>query len=94
MEVEMRKLGFGMMRLPLTDEGDLKSIDQELVNKMVDYYLENGFNYFDTAYPYHQGMSEVAARKALAERYPREAFLLADKMPTFLVTDSADYRRI
>jgi len=90
----MKKLGFGMMRLPLTDEGDLKSIDQQLVNKMADYYLEKGFNYFDTAYPYHQGMSEIAARKALAERHPREAFLLANKMPTFLVTGSEDYQRI
>lgn len=89
----MKKLGFGMMRLPITDENDPKSIDQELVNKMADYYLEKGFNYFDTAYPYHQGMSEICARKALTERYPREAFVLADKMPTFLVTSSEDYQR-
>lgn len=89
----MKKLGFGMMRLPLTEESDTKSIDQALVNKMVDYYLEKGFTYFDTAYPYHQGMSEVAARKALVERYPRGSFTLTDKMPTFLVTSNADYQR-
>lgn len=82
-----------MMRLPLTEEGDPKSIDQELVNKMVDYYLEKGFTYFDTAYPYHQGMSEVMARRALVERYPRKAFTLTDKMPTFFVTCNADYQR-
>lgn len=82
-----------MMRLPLTEESDTKSIDQALVNKMVDYYLEKGFTYFDTAYPYHQGMSEVAARKALVERYPRGSFTLTDKMPTFLVTSNADYQR-
>jgi len=89
----VKKLGFGLMRLPITEEGNPKSIDQELVNKMADYYLEKGFTYFDTGYPYHQGMSEVAARRALAERYPREAFTLADKMPTFFVTGSADYER-
>ncbi|MEN6371816.1 MAG: aldo/keto reductase [Armatimonadota bacterium] len=89
----MSKLGFGLMRLPVTVEGDPKSIDQELVNKMVDYYLEKGFTYFDTAYPYHQGMSEVAARKAIVERHPRESFTLADKMPTFFVTSGADYQR-
>ena len=56
----MKKLGFGMMRLPLTDPDDLKSIDQPEVNRMVDAFLEAGFNYFDTAYPYHQGTSEIA----------------------------------
>jgi len=66
--MEPKKLGFGLMRLPITEEGNPQSIDQELVNKMVNYYLEKGFNYFDTGYPYHQGMSEVAAKKALVER--------------------------
>jgi predicted aldo/keto reductase-like oxidoreductase len=60
---------------------------------MVDRYLEKGFIYFDTGYPYHQGLSEVAAKRALAERYDREAFVLADKMPTFLVKDSEDYQK-
>lgn len=90
----MKKLGFGMMRLPLKDLRDPKSIDQELVNKMADYFIEKGFTYFDTAYPYHQGMSEVAARKALVERHPRESFMLADKMPTWMITKNEDYRRI
>jgi predicted aldo/keto reductase-like oxidoreductase len=90
----MKKLGFGMMRLPLTEEGNPQSINQELVNKMVDYYLEKGFTYFDTAYPYHQGKGEIAFRKALAERYPRESFILADKMPVWLVTETQDYRRL
>ena len=89
----MEKLGFGLMRLPLTDDGNQKSIDQKLVDKMVDYYLEKGFTYFDTAYPYHQGMSEVAVRKALVERHPRDTFVLADKMPTFFVKSPADYPR-
>ena len=89
----MKKLGMGLMRLPITEEGNPKSIDQALVNRMVDYFLEKGFTYFDTAYPYHQGMSETAAAKALVERHPRNSFTLADKMPTFLVTRNEDYER-
>ncbi len=90
----MKKLGFGMMRLPVTEEGNPQSIDQNSVNAMVDTYMAKGFTYFDTAYPYHQGESEVAVRKAVVERYPREAFVLADKMPTFFVTKNEDYQRI
>jgi predicted aldo/keto reductase-like oxidoreductase len=82
----MKKMGFGMMRLPLTDEDDIKSINQEEVNKMVDVFMENGFNYFDTAYPYHDGLSEVAFRKAVVERYPRNSYVVADKLPLFLIT--------
>ena len=82
----MKNLGFGMMRLPLTDEDDIKSINQEEVNKMVDVFMENGFNYFDTAYPYHDGLSEVAFRKAVVERYPRNSYVVADKLPLFLIT--------
>lgn len=90
----MKKLGFGLMRLPITEEGNPKSIDQAQVNGMVDYFLEQGFCYFDTAYLYHKGMSERAAKKALVERYPRESFVLADKMPTYLITCNADYQTI
>jgi predicted aldo/keto reductase-like oxidoreductase len=89
----MKKLGFGLMRLPVTEEGNPQSINQELVNKMVDYFLEQGFTYFDTGYPYHQGMSEIAAKNALVERHPREAFILADKMPVWMVQSSADYQK-
>lgn len=83
-----------MMRLPLLDENDLSSIDQEQVNKMADVYMEHGFNYFDTAYAYHEGMSEVALRKAVVERYPRDSFLIADKMPTFLITEESQVEPI
>ncbi len=82
----MKNMGFGMMRLPLTDKDDLKSIDQKQVNEMVDKFMEAGFNYFDTAYPYHNGASEVALRKAVVERYPRDSFLIADKLPLFSIT--------
>ncbi len=90
----MKKLGFGLMRLPLTDGADAKSVDQDAFNKMADYFLENGFTYFDTAYPYHGGMSEVAFRKAVAERHPRSAYTITDKMPTFMVREASDYQRL
>ena len=90
----MKKMGFGMMRLPLTDENDLKSINQEEVNKMADIFMENGFNYFDTAYLYHDGLSEVALKKAVVERYPRESFVIADKLPLFLITKEEQLEQI
>lgn len=74
---EISRLAFGTMRLPLRDDG---SIDQEQVNKMTDYAMEHGVNYYDTAYPYHEGKSEIAIGKALA-KYPRESFKLATKFP-------------
>ena len=89
-----KKLGFGAMRLPLIDCEDPKSIDLEQVKKMVDLYMERGFRYFDTAYPYHEGHSEEAIRKCVVERYPRESFLLADKMPVLQVKATEDYERI
>jgi predicted aldo/keto reductase-like oxidoreductase len=92
----MKKLGFGLMRLPLTDtdKENRESIDQRLVNEMADCFLENGFTYFDTAYPYHQGMSERAAKSAIVERYPRDSFTLADKIPTWMIKSSEDYQTI
>lgn len=84
------KFGFGCMRLPQTNANDPKSIDQDLFNEMVDLYMEKGFNYFDTSYAYHGGMSETAIRKALVERYPRESFKICDKMPTWALTSYED----
>ena len=84
------KFGFGCMRLPQTDANDPASIDQELFNRMVDIYMEKGFNYFDTSYAYHNGMSETAIRKAVVERYLRESFQICDKMPTWALTSEKD----
>jgi hypothetical protein len=84
------KFGFGCMRLPQTDANDPTKIDQELFNEMVDIYMEKGFNYFDTSYAYHGGMSEVALRKAVVERYPRESYQICDKMPTWALTSEQD----
>ena len=74
---QLSLLGFGTMRLPVDENG---VIDQQQVNDMTDYALAHGVNYFDTAYPYHEGLSEVAIGTALA-RHPRESFYLADKYP-------------
>ena len=89
-----KKLGFGTMRLPLKDAEDPKNIDLETFRQMADLFLASGFRYFDTAYPYHGGFSEEAVRQCVAERYPRECFLLADKMPVYLVKTAEDYERI
>ena len=70
---DIKKLGFGLMRLPKTGE----AIDIEQTKKMVDMFLEAGFTYFDTAWAYPG--SEDAIRQALVERYPREKFQLATK---------------
>ena len=51
----MKKLAFGMMRLPLIDENDEASVDYNQVNDMADLFMERGFTFFDTAYPYHEG---------------------------------------
>ena len=87
---DMPKLGFGLMRLP--EKGE--RIDHEEVCRMVDAYLNAGMNYFDTAYVYHGGMSEVEAREALVKRHPRESFMLATKLPAWEMKTEADRDRI
>lgn len=74
---QLSLLGFGAMRLPLLENGN---IDVAQVERMVAYGIENGINYFDTAYPYHGGMSERVMGDVLS-KYPRESFYLADKFP-------------
>ncbi len=77
--ISLSALGFGAMRLPLLPDGS-GSIDQAELDRMVDAAMEAGVNYYDTAYPYHGGMSEVYLGRSLA-RYPRESWHLADKFP-------------
>ena len=74
-------LGFGAMRLPVVD-GREDTPDEVAVCEMVDYALEQGINYFDTAWGYHEGTSEVVLGRALA-RHPRESFYLATKFPGY-----------
>ena len=71
-----KNFGFGCMRLPM--KGD--EVDTEEFSKMVDTFLENGFNYFDTAHGYIGGKSETAIKTSLTSRYPRERYLLANKL--------------
>ena len=80
----LSRLGFGCMRLPQTAE---KAIDEQELQRMVDYAIAHGVNYFDTAWPYHGGHSEIAIGKALA-RYPREKWFLADKYPGHQIASS------
>lgn len=75
-----KKLGFGLMRLPQLDPNDWASVDIETTKKMVDYFIEQGFTYFDTAWMYCGFNSESAAKEALVDRYPRESFTLATKL--------------
>ena len=76
-DIKLSALGFGTMRLPLGADGE---IDQAQLDEMVDLAIAAGVNYFDTAYPYHNGKSELAIARSLA-RYPRESWYLADKFP-------------
>lgn len=85
----MAKLGMGMMRLPLLEENNFTSIDYEQVNQMVDAYMDAGFNHFDTAYIYHDGIGEAAFKKCVVERYPRESFKIATKLPLFVITEES-----
>ena len=89
-----KKLGFGCMRLPLTNPEDQKSIDLPQFGQMVDTFLERGFTYFDTAYMYHDYQSEIAVREALVKRHPRESFTLTSKLPTMMLKEKADMERI
>lgn len=77
---ETKKLGFGLMRLPRLNPTDEASIDIETTKKMVDYFLEQGFTYFDTAWMYCGFQSENAAKEALVDRYPRDRYTLATKL--------------
>ncbi|MBQ8162660.1 MAG: aldo/keto reductase [Clostridia bacterium] len=86
----MPKLGFGLMRLPQKDG----HIDHEAVCSMVDAYMAAGLNYFDTAYVYHGGLSEVEAREAIVKRYPRDSFYLATKLPAWAMHEKGDRDRI
>ena len=88
-----KKLGFGFLRLPLlsADNGD---IDYAAVNRMVDIYIEAGYKYFETAFNYHNGNAEKAIRKCVVERYQRDRFILADKMPVNQISKKEQYGSI
>jgi len=90
----MKKLGFGLMRLPVTDPADSASVDIEQLCKMVDLFLERGFTYFDTAWMYNGFASERAANEALVKRHPRDSFTLATKLHFGFFNTPADYDKV
>lgn len=85
-----KKLGFGFMRLPMM--GD--QVDFEQTCRMIDCFLENGFCYFDTAKGYIDGQSEQMIQKCLTSRYPRDRYLLADKLSTNFFESQQDIRPV
>ncbi|MEG0376681.1 MAG: aldo/keto reductase, partial [Raoultibacter sp.] len=89
---DIAKLGFGFMRLPMTEAGEDSVIDIEQTKAMVDMFMDAGFTYFDTARAYHNGLSEAALKEALVDRYPRESFQIATKLPAWLAKN-ADHAR-
>jgi predicted aldo/keto reductase-like oxidoreductase len=86
-----KRLGFGLMRLPTDARGD---IDYRQTGDMIDLFMKRGFSYFDTAYVYHGGGSERAAKELLSNRYPRESFTLATKLPLWNIKNPGDMQRI
>ncbi|MBQ6545438.1 MAG: aldo/keto reductase, partial [Lachnospiraceae bacterium] len=72
--INAKKLGFGMMRMPLLDPDDPKTVDLAQVEKMIDLFMERGFTYFDTAWMYHGFESEKVVKKLIVDRYPRDSF--------------------
>ena len=90
----MTELGMGMMRLPLVDEDNQQSIDWQQVNSMVDAFMDAGFNHFDTGYVYHEGIGEEAFRKSVADRYPRQSYRVAAKLPLFIISEESQLEPI
>lgn len=88
MERIKKNFGFGCMRLPM--KGD--EVDAAEMNRMVDTFLENGFNYFDTAHGYVNGKSETALRECLTSRYPRDRYILTNKLTDFFFKKQEDIR--
>ncbi len=86
----MKKLGLGLMRLPMNGQ----DVDIERTKEMVDEFISKGFTYFDTAYVYHNQKSEGVAKTTLVERYPRESFQLATKLPIGLAESREDVQKL
>jgi hypothetical protein len=88
MELIKKNFGFGCMRLPLIDG----EVDIEEMNRMVDTFLDAGFNYFDTAHGYLGGRSETALKQCLTSRYPRDKYILTDKLTAAYFNKEEDIR--
>lgn len=87
-DIVKKNFGFGCMRLPMVND----KVDYEETKKMVDAFLAAGFNYFDTAHGYLGGKSEIALKECLTSRYPREAYILTNKLSTHHFTKNEEIR--
>ena len=90
-DIDIPLLGFGCMRLPMNKDGS--EVDMVELDKMVEYAMNHGANYFDTAYMYVDSKSETVMGKVL-KKYPRESFILADKSPIYKMKEYDDVRKI
>lgn len=88
MERIKKNFGFGCMRLPMNGE----EVDKEETCRMVDYFLANGFNYFDTAHGYLKGKSETALKDCLTSRHPRDSYVLTNKLTNYFFKKQEDIR--
>ena len=88
MEKIKKNFGFGCMRLPMKDG----EVDTKETCRMVDAFLGNGFTYFDTAHGYLNGKSEGALKTCLTSRYPRDRYILTDKLTNFFFKKQEDIR--
>ena len=91
-DLKLSALGFGTMRLPVVDGNDGR-IDEAKAAELFDYAIRHGVNYFDTAYGYHNGQSEVVTGKILAN-YPRDSYYLASKFPGYDLANMGKVREI
>ena len=92
--MEHKKLGFGLMRLPVLDPADPASVDIGQLKQMVDLFINRGFTYFDTAIMYNGFASQRAIREALVERWPRDSFTLATKLHNAFIHTKEDRDRV
>ncbi len=92
--MQTKKLGFGLMRLPLLDPNDNTSIDIEQTKRMVDTFIARGFTYFDTAWMYCGFASEKATKQVLTSRYPRDKYTLATKLHAGFIDSKEDRDRV
>lgn len=89
----MKKLGFGCMRLPMKMGGEgINEVDYEQFKQMIDKFMEEGFNYFDTAHGYVGGKSETSLRDCLVKRYPRDSYILTNKLTTHFFNKEEEIR--
>ena len=91
-DCQISVLGFGLMRLPLLPNSE--EIDKEKTRNLVKLAIDQGINYFDTAYPYHHGKSEIVFGEIVKEENLRDKIYIADKMPIWEVEKEEDFYRI